>query len=126
MKLEIALHDSDQVDATFDGLTIVTHQDGSAPGPFDLFLASMGTCMGYYVSRFCRERAIAVDGLRLTQVADKDPDSHLVERITFEIHLPADFPAKYRQAVVRAAGQCTVKRHLTHPPALEIRALDGA
>ena len=120
MKMDIQIHTNESIHATFDGLTVITAQDGTAPAPFDLFLASMGTCGGFYLARFCKQRGITTEGIRITQEIQRDPDSHLVTHIDLAIHLPVDFPDKYRQAAVRAAEQCTVKKNLAAPPAITV------
>jgi putative redox protein len=120
MKMDIEIHANESIHAQFDGLTVITAQDGSAPAPFDLFLASMGTCGGFYLARFCKQRGIATEGIRITQEIDRDPDSHLVTRIDLSIHLPESFPEKYRQAAVRATEQCTVKKNLAAPPEIQV------
>ena len=122
MVLDIALHDDDRVDARFDGVEVVTRQDGTAPAPFDLFLASIGTCSGFYVGQFCRRRGIGPDGIRIRQTAIRDEDSGMVVRIDVDVELPAEFPGKYRAAVVRAAEACSVKKHLATPPEIRISA----
>ena len=94
--------------------------EGSAPEPFDLFLASVATCAGAYVAGFCRQRDIPTAGIRLVQTWQRDA-SRRVERIDLEIELPAGFPQKYRDAVVRAAEQCSVKKLLADPPAVVTR-----
>ena len=100
--------------------------EASAPSPFTLFLASIGACAGYYVQQFCRQRGIAVDNVRVIQ-HNTAAASGLVEQIRLEVELPDDFPARYREAVIRAAEQCTVKRHLEHPPkiTIEVASLVG-
>jgi len=119
------------VDARFGDFKITTDQpeaDGgtnTAPSPFDLFLASLATCAGYYVTAFCRERDLPTEGIALKMTNDWNDQSHLAENITIEITLPAAFPEKYRRAVTRAAGMCTVKRHLEHPPEFLITAHNG-
>lgn len=119
------------IDARFGDFTLTTDQpvaDGgknSAPSPFDLFLASLATCAGYYVTAFCRERDLPTEGIALKMTNDWNDQSHLAENIAIEITLPADFPEKYRRAVVRAAGMCTVKRHIEKPPAFVITARNG-
>ena len=120
MDMDIVLGRDDRVDARFRGRTVVTDQDGAAPAPMDLFLASIGTCAGLYISRFCRGRGIATEGLRLHQHASRNPDTGLIERIELELTLPADFPEKYRAAVLRAAELCTVKKHLAAPPGITV------
>jgi ribosomal protein S12 methylthiotransferase accessory factor len=119
------------VEASFGGFKVATDQpfaDGgsnSAPSPFDLFLASLATCSGHYVAAFCRKRDLPVEDIVLKMTNDWNDRTHLAENIHIEVILPADFPAKYRRAVTRAAGMCTVKRHLENPPAFTIRARNG-
>lgn len=121
MEMEILLPGEGRADAIYKGRAIATDQEGSAPAPFDLFLASVGTCTGIYVSRFCRKRNIPTDDIRILQRMTVHPRTDRVERIEVEICLPDGFPEKYREAVVRAAQSCTVKKHLDTPPALEVR-----
>lgn len=119
------------VEAHFGDFEVATDQpveDGgtnTAPSPFDLFLASLATCAGYYVKAFCQERRIATDGIALKMTSDWNEQSHLVENIEMTISLPDNFPDNYRRAVIRAAGMCTVKRHLEKPPAFRITARNG-
>ena len=125
MAMEVILHPSDEVEVAFKGKTLRTRQDGSLPAPFDLFLASIAACGGYYVSRFCTERGIPVEGVRLEQHTEVDPETRMVRRIALTIHLPAEFPERYRAAVVRAAELCTVKKHLERPPAVDVEAVSA-
>jgi len=117
-----------RVEADYKGLIIKTDQptyeggEGTAPAPFDLFLASLGTCAGYYVLAFCRHRKIPTEKAYVVMKTVKNPDSKLIGKISIEIHLPADFPEKYKAAVVKAADSCTVKLHIAHPPVFEIEA----
>ncbi len=115
-----------RVDAHFSQFTLKTDQppqgggQSSAPTPFATFLASLGPCAGLYVLGFCRQRGIPTDGIRLLQRMESNPLTGLVSRITLDIQLPPDFPAKYREAVIRSAEQCAVKKHFEHPPAIEV------
>ena len=115
-----------RVDAHFSQFTLKTDQppqgggQDSAPTPFATFLASLGTCAGIYVLGFCRQRGIPTDGIRLLQRMESNPVTGMVSRITLDIQLPPDFPAKYREAVIRSAEQCAVKKHFEHPPAIEV------
>jgi putative redox protein len=117
------------VDARFRGLTVHTDQrldyggQGSGPEPFELFLASLGTCAGLYALRFCQQRGIEPTGLGLTLTTEKDPSSARIGLVRMEIQLPAAFPEKYRDAIVRAADQCAVKRHILEPPRFEVVAV---
>ncbi|MBM4437266.1 MAG: OsmC family protein [Actinobacteria bacterium] len=121
--MRIGLAGGLKVTAEFQGFTMWTDQpvavggDGSAPAPFDLFLASIGTCAGFFVARFCQGRGIDTAGIALELTAQHDEQSHLVTHIRLAIRLPASFPARCQPAVVRAAELCTVKQHLRAPPA---------
>jgi putative redox protein len=125
MEMEIRLEGSDRVEARFNGLSLATHQDGSAPSPFELFLASMGTCAGIYISRFCRQRGIPPESIRLLQRIEPDPSTGLVGRVALDLHLPADFPERYREPLVRTALLCSVKKHLDRPPEVEVRTVQA-
>jgi putative redox protein len=106
--------------------TIRTDQPpaSTAPTPFTLFLASIGSCAGFYIQAFCRARGISVDGIRLLQRQDTTPTGK-VERVQLTVELPDDFPPQYRAAAIKSAERCTVKKHLEHPPAIEIELAVG-
>ncbi len=123
MEMTIEFPGGDRVDAVFAGLEVATSQDGSGPSPFDLFLASIGTCAGFYVLRFCRQRGIPTENLRIRQRAIAGPVSKMIEKIELEIELPPGFPETYREAVIRSAQLCAVKKHLESPPRIEVRAV---
>ena len=125
MSIEVTFPGGVRVDATVHGHSIRTDQpqpygENTAPAPFDLFLASIGTCAGYYALRFCQERSISTEGLGVTLDAERDPvkKRHSVMRI--DLRLPPGFPEKYRQAIVRAIDQCAVKKHIVEAPRFEI------
>jgi putative redox protein len=121
MEMIIDFPGGSRVDAHFGPFVVETDQppEASAPSPFALFLASIGTCAGHYVNEFCRQRGISTEGLRI--VERTHPGAHgMVERVEIEVQLPADFPHKYRESVIRAAESCTVKKHLQRPPSIEI------
>ena len=126
MSMEITFPGGVAVNAHHEGFTIATDQPETnggtdrAPSPFSLFLASLGTCAGFYALRFCQQRAIDVSGLRLTLDTERDPEANRVTNLRIEIHLPEGFPGKYRKAIVRATDQCTVKRNILEPPAFEV------
>ncbi len=122
----VTLPGGSRVDALWRGFAFLTDQPvhagggNTAPSPFDLFLASLATCAGYYVLAFCQERKIPTEGITLVQRMEKGPKSKLIEMVRIEIRLPAGFPEKYKNAVIKAADQCTVKAHLAFPPDFEI------
>jgi ribosomal protein S12 methylthiotransferase accessory factor len=117
-----------RVDAAYKGFVIKTDQpvhqggEGTAPSPFDLFLASIATCAGYYTLAFCRERGIPTEGAGVTVRAAKDPETKMFETVKIEVRLPPGFPEKYRRAVIKAVDSCTVKAHILKAPAFEISA----
>jgi len=126
MELLIDFPGGARVDAHFNGFTVKTDQppqgggEGAAPTPFSTFLASLGTCAGIYVLGFCRQRGIPTAGIRLLQRMESDPQTGLISRVSLDIQLPPAFPDKYREAVIRSAEQCAVKKHLEHPPVIDV------
>ncbi|HWA58971.1 MAG TPA: OsmC family protein [Gemmatimonadales bacterium] len=117
-----------RVDAEYGGFTIRTDQppqsggEGLAPQPFDLFLASIATCAGIYAKGYCDTRGIATEGLALVMRIERDPVERRIARLVLEFTLPAGFPEKHREGLIRAAELCAVKKHLQHPPLFEIHA----
>lgn len=115
-----------RVDAHYGGFDILTDQppyaggDGGAPAPFTLFLASLGTCAGIYVLSFCKQRGLPTDGIRIVQRMESNPTTRMISQVALEIQLPADFPEKYKEAVIRAAEQCAVKKHIENPPQMSV------
>jgi len=122
MDMIIDFPSGSRVDAHFGQYTVKTDQppSTSAPTPFDVFLSSIGTCAGIYVLRFCRQRGLPTEDLRIVQHITRDPQTGLVSRISLDIHLPVGFPEKYRQAVIQSAQLCAVKKLLEHPPVFDI------
>ncbi len=113
------------VEASFKGHTVRTDQPSplggdSAPSPFDLFLASIATCMGFYALRFCHERNLPTEGLGLTLTPERDQERKRVAAIRVEVRLPAGFPEKYRDGLHRAVDHCAVKKHVLEPPRFEL------
>ncbi|MEW6285215.1 MAG: OsmC family protein [Chloroflexota bacterium] len=111
-----------RVDAHFGHFTVHTDQPpaASAPTPFAVFLASIGTCAGIYVLGFCRQRGIPTDGMRIVQRMHSNPFTGMVSKIDLDIQVPAGFPDKYRDSLIRAAELCAVKKHFENPPSFEI------
>lgn len=115
-----------RVDAHLGEQTISTDQpvraggNGSAPAPFALFLASIGTCAGIYVLSFCRQRGLSTENIRIVQKMESDPFSGMISNIALEIQVPPEFPEKYYDALVRSANQCAVKKHLEKPPKFQV------
>lgn len=131
MDMKITFPGGLAVDAAFKNFIVTTDQGvdhgggGTAPEPFDLFLASLCTCAGLFALRFCQQRRIATQGLGLTLTTEKDPELNRLALVRLEIELPDGFPEKYREALVRAVDQCTVKRHILAPPRFEVMTVAG-
>ncbi len=126
MDIKVVLGKGKKVDALFGGHLIKTDQpiktggDNSSPTPFALFLASIGTCVGYYIKSFCDERELNSENIKIYQNMEFDPITKTVSRIELNVVVPPDFPNKYYNALIRAAGQCTVKKHLSSDIIIDI------
>ena len=131
MDMKVYFPGGKRVFADYGGFTIETDQpargggDDSAPAPFDLFLASIGTCAGIFALGFMQQRGIDPEGSSITMTPQFDPAVGLITKIDLELHLPAGFPEKYRAAVINAMNLCAVKKHLHQPPAFEITTVAG-
>lgn len=129
MEMTVSFPGGARVDATFGPYTVSTDQpvhgggEGSAPTPFATFLASLATCAGIYVLGFCRQRNLPTEGISLTQRTEVNRETGMVGRIVLDIRVPASFPEKYREALVRSAAQCAVKKHMEHPPEFAIETV---
>ena len=124
------------MEVTFDGGKVITaHLNGheiktdqpvkaggenSAPSPFDLFLASIGTCAGIYVKMFCEQRKLSSENIKIIQTMQYDKLSGLPTDIKIDIQLPGDFPEKYKEAVINVAELCKVKKTIANPPKFEV------
>jgi putative redox protein len=120
-----------KVNAEYGDFTIQTDQspyaggEGSAPEPFTLFLASIGTCAGIFVLSFCQSRGIPTDGIRLVQSHFVRESGRGIGKIEIAIELPSDFPEKYKDAVISAANLCAVKKHIQDPPEFVVKTVHG-
>jgi putative redox protein len=124
------------MEITFDGGKVVTAHtkdhviktdqpvdsggENSAPAPFELFLASIGTCAGIYVKSFCDNRKIPADKIRIIQTTEYNKETGLPVNIKLDIKLPSDFPEEYRGAVIKVAELCKVKKSIASPPVFEV------
>ena len=121
MEMIIDFPGGSRVDAHFRDHTIATDQPpaDSAPMPFEVFLASIGTCAGIYVLGFCKQRNLPTEGIRIVQ-RNHAAANGMMEKIDLEIQVPPAFPAQYYDALVRSAELCKVKKTLEHPPRFEV------
>ncbi len=122
MEMIIDFPGGSRVDAHFGPITVATDQPpvASAPSPFEVFLASIGTCAGIYVLGFCNQRNLPAKGIRIIERINHSRITGMVETIGLEIQIPADFPEKYRDSLIRSAELCAVKKHLEKPPRFTI------
>ncbi len=124
--MEITFDGGKVITAHHHGHTIKTDQPldngggNTAPAPFDLYLASIGTCAGIYVKSFCDNRKIPTDGIKMIQAAQFNKETGLPVNIKIDIQLPPEFPEKYRASLINVAGLCLVKKSIMSPPVFEI------
>jgi putative redox protein len=132
MEIKISFPGGKRVDAELNGFTVRTDQPAkyggtdSAPEPFSLFLASIGTCAGIYVLSFCEERKIPVEGVYLVQrlgYGKREDGKTFIDKIVVEIIVPSSFPERYHKALTKVVDQCAVKKAIMNPPKFEIRTL---
>lgn len=126
-EMKITFPGGAKVNAQWHGFEIKTDQpapagEGSAPTPFDLFLASLGTCAGIFALGFINSRGLSAEGLGISVEFERDPETHLLSKAVMKLTPPKDFPAKYLPALVKSAEQCLVKRTMDNPPKFEITA----
>ncbi len=126
MEMKIYFPGGKKVYTDYNGFThkidqpIMAGGKGTASAPFDLFLASLGSCAGLYVLGFCQQRELETEGLFITQKMEISQETRLIETVNLTIHLPEGFPEKYKKAIVNTARLCTVKRHLDSPPTFNV------
>jgi len=97
--------------------------EGTAPSPFDLFLASIATCSGYFVLVFCQSRGLSYENISIVLKKERNQETKRIEKIFIHINLPKDFPEKYNSAVIKSVNSCTVKIHMLNPPEFIVEAI---
>jgi putative redox protein len=126
MEMQIYFPGGKRVYADYGPFTIETDQpsrsggDESAPAPFDLFLASIGTCAGIYALGFMQQRGVDPEGSKVTMRTHFNPAVGLIDQIELEFKTPPNFPEKYRDAIIKSMELCAVKKHLQQPPNFSI------
>jgi ribosomal protein S12 methylthiotransferase accessory factor len=132
MDMIISFPGGKQVQADIQGVKILTDQPAKAggtgehPSPFLLFLASLGTCAGYYVLSFCQNKGISTEGIQLVQrheYVQLGQGKTQLSKIIIEIQVPQDFPQQYREVLIRVADQCAVKKTIALPPPIEVKTI---
>jgi ribosomal protein S12 methylthiotransferase accessory factor len=131
MEIKVNFLDNFRLEAKFDDFTVVADQpirykgDGSAPGPFDYFLASSALCAAYFVKLYCETRNIPTDNIRLSQNNIVDPENRYNQVFKIQVELPADISAKDRQGILRSIERCTVKKVVQTGPQFVIEEVDN-
>ncbi|MFZ3154246.1 OsmC domain/YcaO domain-containing protein, partial [Pseudomonas sp.] len=131
MEIKVNFLDNLRLEAKFDDFTVVADQpirykgDGSAPGPFDYFLASSALCAAYFVKLYCDTRSIPTDNIRLSQNNIVDPENRYQQIFKIQVELPADISAKDRQGILRSIDRCTVKKVVQAGPEFVIEEVEN-
>lgn len=131
MEIKVNFLDNLRLEAKFDDFTVVADQpirykgDGSAPGPFDYFLASSALCAAYFVKLYCDTRNIPTDNIRLSQSNIVDPENRYNQIFKIQVELPADISAKDRQGILRSIDRCTVKKVVQAGPEFVIEEVEN-
>ncbi|HSC79355.1 MAG TPA: OsmC domain/YcaO domain-containing protein [Chitinolyticbacter sp.] len=131
MEIKVNFLDKLRLEAKFDDFTVVADQpirykgDGSAPGPFDYFLASSALCAAYFVKLYCNTRNIPTEHIRLSQNNIVDPENRYQQIFKIQVELPEDISAKDRQGILRSIDRCTVKKVIQAGPDFVIEEVDN-
>ncbi|MEM9995940.1 OsmC domain/YcaO domain-containing protein [Acinetobacter oleivorans] len=131
MEIKVNYLDNLRQEAKFDDFTVIADQpirykgDGSAPGPFDYFLASSALCAAYFVKVYCAARDIPTDNIRLSQNNIVDPENRYKQTFKIQIELPADISEKDRQGILRSIDRCTVKKVIQTGPEFIIEEVES-
>jgi ribosomal protein S12 methylthiotransferase accessory factor len=131
MEIKVNFLDKLRLEAKFDDFTVVADQpvrykgDGSAPGPFDYFLASSALCAAYFVKLYCATRNIPTEGIRLSQNNIVDPENRYQQIFKIQVELPAELSAKDRLGILRSIDRCTVKKVVQAGPEFVIEEVEN-
>ena len=131
MEIKVNFLDNLRLEAKFDDFTVIADQpirykgDGSAPGPFDYFLASSALCAAYFVKLYCQTRNIPTENIRLSQNNIVDPENRYAQIFKIQVELPADISEKDRQGILRSIDRCTVKKVVQQGPEFIIEEVDN-
>nr|WP_067285968.1 OsmC domain/YcaO domain-containing protein [Marinobacterium profundum] len=131
MEIKVNFLDNLRLEAKFDDFTVITDQpirykgDGSAPSPFDYFLASSALCAAYFVRVYCLARDIPTNNIRLSQNNIVDPEDRYNQIFKIQVELPEDLSEKDRAGILRSIERCTVKKVVQTGPTFEIETVDS-
>ncbi|MCL1041828.1 OsmC domain/YcaO domain-containing protein [Shewanella marisflavi] len=131
MEIKVNFLDNLRLEAKFDDFTVTADQpirykgDGSAPSPFDYFLASSALCAAYFVKVYCKARDIPTDNIRLSQNNIVDPEDRYNQIFQIQVELPDDISDKDREGILRSIDRCTVKKVVQTGPEFKIEAVEN-
>lgn len=131
MEIKVNFLDNLRLEAKFDDFTVITDQpirykgDGSAPSPFDYFLASSAMCAAYFVKVYCVARDIPTENIRLSQNNIVDPENRYNQIFKIQVELPEDISEKDRQGILRSIDRCTVKKVVQTGPEFQIEVVEN-
>ncbi|MCH8617906.1 OsmC domain/YcaO domain-containing protein [Undibacterium sp. TS12] len=131
MEIKVNFLDKLRLEAKFDDFTVIADQpirykgDGSAPGPFDYFLASSALCAAYFVKLYCNTRNIPTENIRLSQNNIVDPENRYAQIFKIQVELPADISARDREGILRSIDRCTVKKVVQAGPEFVIEEVEN-
>ncbi|WP_428637118.1 OsmC domain/YcaO domain-containing protein [Shewanella sp.] len=131
MEIKVNFLDNLRLEAKFDDFTVTADQpirykgDGSAPSPFDYFLASSALCAAYFVKVYCKARDIPTDNIRLSQNNIVDPEDRYNQIFQIQVELPDDISDKDREGILRSIDRCTVKKVVQTGPEFKIETVEN-
>lgn len=131
MEIKVNFLDNLRLEAKFDDYTVITDQpirykgDGSAPSPFDYFLASSALCAAYFVRVYCLARNIPTENIRLSQNNIVDPENRYNQIFQIQVELPESISDKDRQGILRSIDRCTVKKVVQNNPEFKIETVEN-
>jgi ribosomal protein S12 methylthiotransferase accessory factor len=131
MEIKVNFLDNLRLEAKFDDFTVIADQpirykgDGSAPSPFDYFLASSALCAAYFVKVYCKSRDIPTEDIRLSQNNIVDPENRYNQIFQIQVELPEYISEKDRLGILRSIDRCTVKKVVQEGPEFKIDAVEN-
>ncbi|MFT5023006.1 MAG: ribosomal protein S12 methylthiotransferase accessory factor [Colwellia sp.] len=131
MEIKVNYLDNLRIEAKFDDFSVIADQpirykgDGSAPGPFDYFLASSALCAAYFVKVYCNSRDIPTENIRLSQNNIVDPEDRYNQIFQIQVELPESISEKDRKGIVRSIDRCTVKKVVQSGPEFKVEIVDS-
>ncbi|MDC1173924.1 OsmC domain/YcaO domain-containing protein [Bacteriovoracaceae bacterium] len=130
MQVNVRFLENLKLEANFDDFSIKTDQpirykgDGTAPSPFDYFLASSALCAAYFVKIYCKARDIPTEDIKLTQNNIVDPENRYKQIFNIQVELPASISEKDKEGILRSMDRCTVKRVIQNDLGFQIDSKD--